>query len=1049
MDASNPIMSTDRVRLDKMAEKCGVRRRQDLAYLRRLTEASNRVMFSGAVEVTAADAVENYEDYVKGLALVKGKTPASSGFDTTNLNFLNYGKPFPVDNTKHDGVQIHPPTVHRKAGFVSTTRTFGHSTGDDPRIAKACAEVFTAQDLIAAGSEYVHSYGTPEGFRKRLEELMSRPCKRPYTSREVCQQLEKLLPVDATKIPDWNDIDAMIQRVQLTHSSSAGAPYWKSKREAYYECVETVLPEVIDAIGTGNLNGLFRAKPEWFLCEIKNKLDRYDRTKLKDKCRPYVAQPMHWSILFSALVQPFCGALKQWGDGSGYNAYGMSAMNGGLTKILERARKLHERSKKDGKTRYMVGCYGDDGKLIEIKPEGAQCIDPDFRQMDGSVDGATVRGVCEYIKKVYSEKHGEHGFWSIILDLLADFSVTPYFIIDGTQTFTKKSPDGILSGVVGTTLFDTAKAAIAYHDLVQQFKAGTNSIGNKARITSFMKTHHGLEIKEGTLTVAPFELYPEEGDFVCSNKFLGVRWIYARQELSESVEEVVVPHLYEYEWLTLLLTPRDDPHDQDITSTRSLSAFTRARRAFDRARGLLITGAVFSKNVAQALYRVVDETPGDVVIFQVEGGEGKGEVLSENYAIVGDFSYPSSSGCPTEEWVLGLYSTEDKVKMPEIYPTVLVESKWRQRIAGYKLLEKMGKPIIDIDEVKTQDLIKVEYDVTSMPPKQSLKLTQHITDPLPLQDKAEALAASIDKGYIPAARSMPITIASSALPTGHKGPVVGYIDKQLKVNLLKELFLYMKKQYRRETFVYARPGETILSVFQRLADANGLRVDWETDTMPGPTCNTVSLSLYDRMNPFEGGSLGHVSGSSNLKYLRSLLAEEFVAQWRAFMALYSQERWDEAALKTEMPKHGEGNPFSESLIETPIMQAVIPPPKASFQDAPIDGASWSVSVALEDLSQKPKPVSGQVLKELQDQIVKSYKTPYEQQRDKNKTRNKNGKEQNNECKDPKSNNPKCHSKKSPSKFTESHVIQSRSAKRRAKRSRGGTAFSGPSGDGHV
>lgn len=983
------------------------------------------------------EELRNFEAYSKGVAR---KTPASLGMEVTALDFLEQLSPCPIDPITHNGVQVHPPTVKRKGGFVATTRTFGYSTGDDPVMARAAAAYFSAEEMLAASNTYVHSYGTKEGFVKRLRELTTRKCKSPYSAKKIADKLEKLLPVNLDKIPDWNDADSLIQAVQLTHSSSAGAPYWKSKRDAYYECAETVLPIVMDAIGSGKLADLARTRPEWFLSECKNKLDRYEVAKLADKCRPYIAQPMHFSILFSALMQPFCGALKLWDQGNTYNAYGMSAMNGGLYRLVGRARKMHTKCVVDGKRRYMVGCYGDDGKIIEITPEGARSIDPDFRQMDGSVDQETVKGVCLYMRRVFERKWGVHGFWSEVLNLLVEFSCDPIFLVDGTSVFRKKQKDGIMSGVVGTTLFDTAKAAVAYSDLVDSLKAGTCSLTNAKKITEMMKLQHGLEIKEGTLNVATFEMYPEEGDLVSDNKFLGVRWVYTERE----GEPVIVPYLRDPEWLSLIMVPRDDPHDQDIASMHKLSAFSKIRRAFDRARGLLITGAIYSERAKLSLMRVVDSIPGNAVVFQVEGGGGKGEVLSENATVVSsDFKYPSSSGCPTEDWVTSLYSVVPKGKMDEIFPELFLEAKWRARILSYKIMEKGAQIGLDYDETVEPEPADTHYDPNPLPPKNPPPIPKSITaQPRPLQDQSDFLANKLDAG-VPATEKLFVGVQTSAVPSPRTGPQVELFSHEMETVLVSEIMDFCVKEHGKVVNLVPSEGETILSLFNRLTAANGLRFQWNTSRPDGQPVNFVELEVYDLKNPFEGGRMGKTSGIGSMKTQKSAMAEEFVNQWALFSRAWSSKQGLVAPISRKPPPVDK-NPFQQKENVRPVAEARVGIPKTYVSEVHLQLTDWVAMAEYESYDKTFKtpaaPIAKDKLDDLKHQVKKNYTTTYEIERNEKQENSKSDSSGKSKC--------KC-TRKSPSECTEGAHSKSKKPRRPGNvRSRGSTKHAGPSGPGH-
>jgi hypothetical protein len=72
-------------------------------------------------------------------------------------------------------------------------------------------------------------------------------------------------------------------------------PYWKDKAFAQEEMMGGVMPLLVEALKKEDwvktCAELRSQYSELFLCELKNKLDRYEVGKLKEKCRPYLAMP--------------------------------------------------------------------------------------------------------------------------------------------------------------------------------------------------------------------------------------------------------------------------------------------------------------------------------------------------------------------------------------------------------------------------------------------------------------------------------------------------------------------------------------------------------------------------------------------------------------------------------------------------------------------------------------------------------------------------------------------------------------------------------------
>lgn len=1015
MDASNPIVSSDRVKLCDLYKEMGVRRRQDLNYLAQLAQSAPRTAF--AAPGSNPDPEGTFKDFSR--MKQESMVPSEAGLNGQKLDsFLQKYKPVPVDPTERNGRSIHPPTKNQSKGYVTTTRNFHGTTGMDPHIARGLAANYPLDILAQFGTKFQHSFGTAEGFVKRVGELTTRKTVSEGTPQQIMKKLKTIMPIDASKLPDWNDMDAMLNNVDVTYSSSAGAPYWKTKREALLECMEVVLPEVVEHINNGTIGQLYQDKPEWFLCEMKNKLDRYETDRLDDKCRPYVNQPMHFSLLFSALVQPFCHALELWTDNPNtYNAYGMSAVNGGLMRILERARK-YSYELEAGETKFIVGCYGDDGKIIACTKGHAFCVDPDFRQMDGSVDHSTCEGVAAYIYHEFSKKYGPNSFWKDVLELMVYFATQPSFIIHGTDVWGKRQKDGILSGVVGTTLFDTAKAALAYDDLVCHFKARTIQFGNKARITEYLKEYHGLEVKEGTWKVVPFNLYPNPGDLVCENKFLGVKWMMREYQGIE----VMVPYLDEEDWLPLLLTPRDSPSDS------KMSDFSKTRRSFDRLRGLLITGAIFNPPIANSLFTTCDAIPGNAILTAVQAGGGKGEV--ENHVLLDGFEYTSSSAMPSEDFVLSLYSDYEKEEMVEVFPTLVDvldrhKRSWKERVVAFKISEKDGQPVLSDPQPPTPPAMLIPMpQVHSIGKNVIPKDAKRAVNPRPLQDVAEFQANSVEKGKI-VLTSLPLPVAPiSPIRSSKIGPKIE-VKHESKTKVLKKglsEFISQLCGHDKHVIVHKSLKTPARQTLNLTLQANGFQQEWTTRTIPGPvpelpdgqSLNIVRLSIKTvNKDPFSEPYLGATEvawaeGSYKIETLKDILAAELidliVFAIRDFPGdeLVFVESSDSGIESDDIgkPIRDQTNPFMAQELKS---QRTNHMPNALPEHAELvrneNRPDWSLDVTLEARS-IIKDATPEVIKQLSQEINEYWKTKHELTRDaqekrskpKTKTRNNNKEE---------------------------------------------------------
>lgn len=674
---SNPIISKDRFTINELVARHGVAMKQDLMGLRRLAEGAPRTLLSSLPD----------PDHEKSkLLLGRGVKSLDVKDQSIDLSCLEkYKDSCPISTLQYEGAQIHPEATNQKNGKVNVRRNFGRVGNQDALLSSAALSHYPIDVLEELRDATVYTSGTPKGFSNRVKELTTRTCKSEGKPAWIAKKLLKLLPT--TTLPDWHDIDNLMETVKLTASAGAGPPCWVSNQKALPAILSTLLPLVMEHIESGTLAQLVKEQPELFISELKNKTDRYAMDAVNEKTRPYVNQGTHFSFLFSCLMQPFCSALNTWDqDVTTMNAYGWSMARGGINRVHAKVKTMQNLAIRKRSTEFMIGLYGDDAKIFMATKDGkVHAVDPDFKQMDGSVDFDTVVGVTKWISNAYTEQHGSSPFWERVLELLAIMATHPMLIVDGQAIYKKKSKDGLLSGAVGTTLFDTAKSALAYNDLIAQFQIDPSKFHDEKWVTKFMKEKHGLVVKKGTWTPEDItaRMEPEHGELWTTNKFLGMRFMWRQYMLDGEEKYTLVPTLNEEEWLDLILHPRDDINTDGV----SASSIAKQRTSLDRARGYLVTGAVFQPNIAQVLFKAIDMVPAAAVLMAVANGNGKGEAPAE-YQIVGeDFEYPNSEGIPNIAWITRLYSndTPDSSDWVSVFPTLheklkLARKPWRERL---------------------------------------------------------------------------------------------------------------------------------------------------------------------------------------------------------------------------------------------------------------------------------------------------------------------------------------------------------------------------------
>lgn len=653
--------------------------------------------------------------------------------DEAFAEFLRVVDSVPVSGILLDGRPLHMPGVHQKQGLVTTARTYGGSQIDREFVRRMLE--YRSVDEILPHVTTVYTRGTGSGFVNRLRTLTSR--KVPKTSKvlglsrpKMILEFAKLLPVDVEKIKaravTWHDdLAEQLDELRISARSGAGAPYWTSKPEALKPMLEAVLPMLHEAISDGTLPRLRAEQPELFLGEVKNKLDRYDLAKLDDKTRPYFSLPFHLQALFSMMSQPFTDALELFHSGRGVNAYGFSWAHGGGQKMLEWARGCRD-IESGGKPRYCV--YGDDVDIYYRTRGQLMRISPDFKQMDGSVDDDIISLAVDYVVEVLSLAWGENPFFRRVADLWKEYATNPPFLIHGERVYMKNQREGLMTGVVGTTFFDTAKSAFAYSAWVEQIQYGQRELLAPEQATAFFKQKFGLIIKEGTWKPTRVQEEPVPGRLVNENKFLGMMMMYR----GGPIRTEPVPYLPDDEWTNLIMVPRDDPENFRRGRPKD-SQLTVSRRWYDRARGYMVTGAFSNPLIRDWIHGFVNGLDPVSIVMNVQEGDGRG--APPDSAFLEDFQYPDSAGFPTEEWCENLYFSSDN-QWPEaawVHLIADVEERLESFRANYRPMapkmavlevasghpEKRGvvhaaQQVIEWEE--TENLVDFSYEVERMTP---------------------------------------------------------------------------------------------------------------------------------------------------------------------------------------------------------------------------------------------------------------------------------------------------------------------------------------------
>lgn len=668
MDTSNPIVSSDRRSISEVFEGAKARRRQNIAYISSIAQTARRIELPVESPKLSRGEVERVNQlYTNSLPKVSTQ-PFGKPLDFLEVMAASIPVSGLLDS---DGNPVHPPQVANSKGRVHASRVFG-SKPQKPFSFNPLIEIL-GDDVLDV--DMVYTSGTWDGFVTRMEKQMTRKTKSIQTTymqvfghkcsrKFLFETLKALMPWSRTV--EWpklgDDYMAQINMLKITATSGAGPPYHRKQSEALTHILDVCLPLLVETILQDKVLDLYKKEPEMFLVEVRNKMDRYKRGDLEVKTRPYAVVPAHWRYLFSILSQRFQSGLKLF-TSAGCNAYGFSSAAGGLGKMYEWML---------GTTGVRFACYGDDTCIIVNDGKALWRVDPDFQQMDGSIDREDVGLVVEWVLHVLAEDDGEDlpAFWQRVANWWVKFAVDPEFVVQGMTVYRKKKPTGLMTGVPGTTLFDTVKSVLSWHLYDEFCKLNKKNPLDFQVAKNFMLDYCGLIIKDGTWDPqrVPTQLY--HGCLITEHKFLGIQILYQEGPRGP----MFLPTIPIYDAMCATVVQKDSVFEKPPSN------LSRARLVYDRMRGLFITFGFTIPIIRDAIHNVVNSLPPEAILIQTQLPNG----AKPEHILLSEYEFPDSSGFPTIEFCESLYAGWETTGWQQIFPEIALKL-WPQKCTTLSL----------------------------------------------------------------------------------------------------------------------------------------------------------------------------------------------------------------------------------------------------------------------------------------------------------------------------------------------------------------------------
>lgn len=637
------------------------------------------------------------------------------------------------------------PNFGRKGvGLVTNNITYGSVKADTGMLSILKQKLFEKNDILLPekqkewnaelekATHYIVTNGPSSGLYVRIVQgAISTRKEVKLEKKLLVKMFLKSFGVDKTNFVQMAEQgpDSFIESVEVNINANSGYPRQQMKQSIIVPMYADAI-EVWNAIAQGRLSKDMQERPEYYLVQLKNKMDRYKRDEVAKKIRPYYVYPGHLALLYSMVIQNLASTFQTFDKKSSSNlAIGFSWNYGGGQRLYDWINTRTEL--------FNWISFSDDALWVIVLPNGEKWIlCPDVVHMDMSLQNSIGTQFYEAVTGVFGTEMGPTWQGVFRLNCVTAFQTTVnmghalcYFLREMLHT-----------GVPGTSYFDQFASMLVAEVVVPKvlkYLKANDRAGFKENVQKQLKEDMGLEFKPATMKMYQFKPGRPSYDFT----FLG----QTLTQVKGGKEMEYVPKTPLESVFRGLVLPRRT-YD---TPTQRVSAY------MERYRGVIASGGMHYPELYEAVKFYYNS-------FRTGGYEPRSELVEVDGTIelpFADLEFPSLA------WIFNLYlSPDNKISHSNPLSSSPTESSGFEDLLNEVLSTiedpiKVGKeqkkipsrkPIIRDEKSAPKSVETKNKLMESKPKADEWKLKKKVPPPLPPktrkpEEKSAGLKAKVGK----------------------------------------------------------------------------------------------------------------------------------------------------------------------------------------------------------------------------------------------------------------------------------------------------------------